>query len=200
MTDKHIIHIAVAEPADMVRAGLGVFLSHIADLRVSFTEVDSLEALHDLMHSRTPHLVLVNPTFGGYFNLPDFRKSYPDSPTKFWAFLTTVVDPQLLAGYDSTLSFYETAESLTSKLNEAFRVEEEDSMEDVESLSSREKEVLVGVVQGMTNKEIAERLFLSVHTVITHRRNITRKLQIHSTSGLTIYALANKLIGAEDIV
>ena len=46
----------------------------------------------------------------------------------------------------------------------------------------------------MTNREIADRLFLSTHTVITHRRNIARKLQIHSASGLTIYAIVNKLV------
>lgn len=63
-----------------------------------------------------------------------------------------------------------------------------------ESLSIREKEVLVEVVNGLSNKEIAEKLFISVHTVITHRKNISRKLNIHSSAGLTIYAIANKLI------
>ncbi len=60
--------------------------------------------------------------------------------------------------------------------------------------SEREKEIIVCLVQGMTNKQIAERLFISVNTVITHRRNIARKLQIHSLAGLTIYAIANNLI------
>ena len=66
-------------------------------------------------------------------------------------------------------------------------------------LSQREKEIVVCVVRGLTNKEIADELFLSVHTVITHRRNISRKLQIHSVAGLTIYAIANKLIGLEEL-
>ncbi len=61
-------------------------------------------------------------------------------------------------------------------------------------LSNREKEVLVGVVKGLQNKEIADELFLSVHTVITHRKNISRKLGIHSPSGLTVYAIANHLV------
>ena len=51
----------------------------------------------------------------------------------------------------------------------------------------------------MTNKAIADKLYLSIHTVITHRRNIARKLQIHSPAGLTIYAIVNKLVELSDI-
>jgi regulator of cell morphogenesis and NO signaling len=63
-----------------------------------------------------------------------------------------------------------------------------------ESLSDREKDVIVALVQGMANKEIADHLCISVNTVITHRRNIARKLQIHSPAGLTIYAIINGLV------
>ncbi len=61
-------------------------------------------------------------------------------------------------------------------------------------LSGREKDVVRGVVQGLTNKEIADRLFIAPNTVITHRRNIARKLQIHSVAALTIYAIVNKIV------
>lgn len=63
-----------------------------------------------------------------------------------------------------------------------------------EALSERERDVIIGVVQGLQNKEIADRLYISVNTVITHRRNIARKLQIHSPAGLTIYAIVNGLV------
>ncbi len=63
-----------------------------------------------------------------------------------------------------------------------------------EALGEREKDVIVSLVQGMTNKEIAEHLCISINTVITHRRNIARKLQIHSPAGLTIYAIVNNLV------
>jgi regulator of cell morphogenesis and NO signaling len=66
--------------------------------------------------------------------------------------------------------------------------------EEVEALSDRERDVLVEIVKGLSNKEIADSLCISVHTVITHRKNITRKLNIHSTAGLTIYAIVNGLI------
>ena len=68
-----------------------------------------------------------------------------------------------------------------------------------ESISDREREIIVCLVQGMSNKEIANHLFISVNTVITHRRNIVRKLQIHSLAGLTIYAIVNKLVELKDI-
>lgn len=68
-----------------------------------------------------------------------------------------------------------------------------------ETLSDREKEVIVSLVQGMINKEIAEHLHISVNTVITHRRNIARKLQIHSPAGLTIYAIVNNLIDISSV-
>ena len=71
------------------------------------------------------------------------------------------------------------------------------SADNGEALSEREKDVVVGVVQGLTNKEIADKLFIAPNTVITHRRNIARKLQIHSIAGLTIYAIVNKLVELE---
>lgn len=66
-------------------------------------------------------------------------------------------------------------------------------------LSDREKDILISITKGLSNKEIADTLCLSVHTVTTHRRNISQKLQIHSTAGLIIYAIANKLVDIADI-
>lgn len=66
-------------------------------------------------------------------------------------------------------------------------------------LSEREMEILKDVALGMSNKEIAEKNYISPHTVITHRKNITRKLGIKTVSGLTIYAIINKLIGMDEV-
>ena len=68
-----------------------------------------------------------------------------------------------------------------------------------EALSDREKDVIVALVQGMANKEIADYLCISINTVITHRRNIARKLQIHSPAGLTIYAIINGLVDISSV-
>lgn len=68
-----------------------------------------------------------------------------------------------------------------------------------ENLSDREKEVIVCVAKGMSNKEIADALCISVNTVTTHRRNIANRLQIHSQAGLTIFAIIHRLIDIKDI-
>lgn len=76
---------------------------------------------------------------------------------------------------------------------------EGDSEDATEMLSQREKEIIRCVATGLSNKEIADELCLSVHTVTTHRRNIAAKLQIHSPAGLTIYAIVNKIVKLQDI-
>lgn len=68
-----------------------------------------------------------------------------------------------------------------------------------ELLSDREKDIVVCVAKGLSNKEIADTLCLSVNTVTTHRRNIARKLSIHSSAGLTIYAIVNNLVDLKDV-
>jgi len=66
-------------------------------------------------------------------------------------------------------------------------------------LTEREVEVVKLVALGKTNKEMAEQLFISIHTVISHRKNITEKLGIKSISGLTVYAILNNLIDTNSI-
>ena len=68
-----------------------------------------------------------------------------------------------------------------------------------DALSERERDVIVALVQGMSNKEIADHLCIALNTVITHRRNIAKKLQIHSPAGLTIYAIVNGLVDISNV-
>lgn len=70
---------------------------------------------------------------------------------------------------------------------------------DVHNLTEREKEIVRSIARGLSNKEIAERLFVSVHTVATHRRNICSKLDIHTAAGLTVFAILHNLIPLSEI-
>ena len=97
-----------------------------------------------------------------------------------------MVQPARLQGRTSPPDGCEVLDIIAAKLNGLLRGDEEEEEEkdnESDTLSQREKEIVTCVVKGMTNKAIADKLFLSIHTVITHRRNIARKLQIHSPAG-----------------
>ena len=77
-------------------------------------------------------------------------------------------------------------------------ISEEDTKTEF-TLGDREKDIIRCVAKGKSNKEIADELCISVHTVATHRRNISSKLGIHSAAGLTIFAILHKLVNLEDV-
>lgn len=98
------------------------------------------------------------------------------------------------------MSIYDSKVNLTEKISLSLKsIDDRQSVDDSEELTPREKLILRHVALGKTNKEIASDLFISAHTVISHRKNITRKLDIKSVSGLTVYAILNGIIKMEDI-
>lgn len=88
-------------------------------------------------------------------------------------------------------------ESLQNKKGEEESQSRLDANGDIE-LTAREKDIVTAIARGLSNKEIADVLFISTHTVATHRRNICAKLNIHSASGMTIYAILHGLINMEE--
>ncbi|MDO4714904.1 MAG: response regulator transcription factor [Bacteroidales bacterium] len=196
---KQTLHIAVAESTEMVRTGITTMLARLTEPRVTITEISSLPALHDLMYMRPPQLIIVNPLFEGRFSARQFKQRHPQSEVPLWALLTHYTDPAILAHYDNSIGIYDSSDNIATLLRNTIAADRSDTDNEGETLSQREREVLVCVAKGMTNREIAATLILSVHTIITHRRNITRKLQIHSASGLAFYALTNGLVSAEDL-
>ncbi len=96
---------------------------------------------------------------------------------------------------DGLISLYDAAERVQQLILRCLSAINRDE----QSLTPREREIVIGVVKGMSNKQIAAANNLSVNTVMTHRRNIAAKLQIHSAAGLTIYALMNKLVQLDDV-
>lgn len=108
----------------------------------------------------------------------------------------TFNDQSSLHFLDITLSETELADNLNLIISGILKNKKS---EITEGLSLRETEVLQLVAKGYMNKQIADSLSISMHTVISHRKNLTRKLGINTVSGLTIYALLNGLITFEEI-
>ena len=181
-TNNQSLKIVVAEASIIIRSGVSAVLKRIPNLDIHPIEVNSVEALSHYAHLHQPDMVIINPSFDGWFNLPAFKAEHPRlTGVKYIALILDII---------------------AAKLNGLLRGDEEEEEEkdnESDTLSQREKEIVTCVVKGMTNKAIADKLFLSIHTVITHRRNIARKLQIHSPAGLTIYAIVNKLVELSDI-
>lgn len=194
------LKIAVAETSVIIRSGLVSVLKRIPGMKILPIEVISPENLLDCVQLHRPEMLIINPAFHGYFDLHKFRETLPDDSIKCMALVCSVTDQALLRSYDETITLYDDPEMLKEKFERLLEVTPaDDTLSGQDVLSGREKEIITCVVKGMTNKKIADALFLSTHTVITHRRNIARKLQIHSPAGLTIYAIVNKLVELQDI-
>lgn len=195
-----MIRVAIAESSVIVRGGLTAAFKRLSAIKIQPIEVLSKEALQDCLRMQLPDMLVVNPTFGDYFDVARFKEEMGDRKIRLIALVTSFVDQSLLSKYDEAISIFDDLDTLSRKLSGLLEVEDEEEVVDGQDvLSQREKEIVVCVVKGMTNKEIAESLYLSIHTVITHRRNISKKLQIHSSAGLTIYAIVNKLITIPEV-
>ena len=200
MKNNEAIRIAIAENSVIIRNGMTAVLKRVPNLKIQPMEVLSTDALQEFLRMHTPDLLIVNPVFDGYFELNRVRENPRTSHIKCVALQGSLLDTTLLNKYDEVMSIFDDMDTITGKILQLQKHSgNEDVEEESESLSYREKEIVVCVVKGMTNKEIASKLCLSIHTVITHRRNIVRKLQIHSPAGLTIYAIVNKLVELDDV-
>lgn len=201
MPSNTLLKIVIAEPSAIIRSGLETVLKRLPGLRVSLTELPTADNLIEVLRSERPDILLINPCIPGYHGLVHIKEESGCPVMKCVALLYTVADNLLLRPYDDQISIYDSPDELKHKLERLKETKEsaEANEDEQQTLSSREKEIVVCVVKGMTNREIADRLFLSAHTVITHRRNIARKLQIHSASGLTVYAIVNKLVELSEI-
>lgn len=193
------IRIAVAETSVIVRSGVVSVLKHLPDITVQPIEVTTTEGLQNCLQVHVPDILIVNPLFGGWFNIEGFHNQPSTSSIKTIAMVCNITDQNLLKDYDESISLFDDALTISEKIKRLQHLDEEEAENEQEALSIREKEIIVCVVKGLMNKEIADQLHISIHTVITHRRNIARKLQIHSPAGLTIYAIVNKLVELNEI-
>lgn len=190
------IHIAIVEPSVIIRNGVVSVLKRL-NLDIDIVEISDMPQLQGLLEKHNPDVVIIDPTQIGMFSLQHIKENLSGSK-KFIALQSNLADASALKGYDEFISLYDSAEQIKAKVESVISENEQDNY-DKQELSQREKEIVSCIVKGLTNKQIAETLHLSVHTVMTHRRNISGKLQIHSSAGLAIYAIVNKLVSLDEI-
>lgn len=188
--DKSRINIAVIEPSQIICEGLSNILmkfkknfyiyrfNDLEEFKISASKVDF-------------NVAIVNPSIIQN-RLPDFIKLKNTQPNIVWiALVYSHYDQEILQKFDDTLSVTASLDQITNKIMQINQVTDKIQHDD---LTDREIEVLTQMVKGFANKEIADTLNISIHTVISHRKNITEKTGIKSLSGLTIYAITKKII------
>ncbi len=204
MNRSDVIKIAVADENTIIRTGVIAALKRISDGSTLFFEIARPADFSTRIRSYSPDVLIVAPSFGGSFDVEACRtnKDLDMRHAQFVALISSVVGRATLSQYDDHLSIFDSEEDLRNLL-ENVKGHDADTSDDApegeEQLSEREKEVVRGVVKGLTNKEIASLLNISVYTVLTHRRNIARKLQIHSSIALAIYAISNKIATIDEV-
>lgn len=189
------VRITIAEPSVIIRRGTIELLRQLDSLRFEVFEIDDPEQIRTALARYRSDILILNPSMAGPETLKQIRKDFPQ--LKVVALATSLIGQSAARDYGESLGLYDSAEQIRGKLIRLVTGPDADPERD--TLSPREKEVIACVVMGLTNKQIADKLYLSAHTVITHRRNIANKLQIHSTAGLTIYAIVNKLVDLDDV-
>lgn len=166
----------------------------IAELHI--TKSGDAYTLVEQCRELKPDLLIVSPVLLSDPMIPLFREQVELPELKVISYCTTLLEDKFSKNFDGKILITDTEADLTRLLESMLEIETEP---EEQLLTPREQEVVIAVVKGLTNKEIAEELYLSTHTIITHRRNIAKKLNIHSPSGLTIYAIMNKLVELDDI-
>ena len=191
--------IIICEPSEIVANGLSETINGMAGFAV-VQRVDTPDRLSEKILAVDANILIVNPILLGFNerNLPSqLIKEYPHLTVI--AMVTTYMEEQVLKQYNGIIELNDSKLKIINKLNQIIQTDDKTEKNDDVELSKREIDVLVAVAKGMMNKEIADRMNISIHTVISHRKNITRKTGIKSVSGLTVYALLNNLIDETEV-
>lgn len=190
-----IKRILIIEPSVIVAEGLRHIVDNLAEYTVTGILQDLGEDMEITLDDYDADLLVVDPAI---FDIrtrtcgKDLIKNGINVPVI--ALITNAMDASLISAYDGAIYLTDKSDKIEQKLSATMRANPSDQRGDGEELSAREKEILVCVAKGMLNKEIADHFNISIYTVITHRKNITRKTGIKTVAGLTVYALLNNLI------
>jgi DNA-binding NarL/FixJ family response regulator len=195
------IKFVIAEKSYLIRKGIASIINRIEHATV-VKELESLDEINSVILKYKPDFLVLN--IGLLNQIEKFRNSDIKADLSQIGVgidsgnISLPVKPLFLKETISTLDerdeIYKKLQNLIhEKVNKQLNISKQTE------LSEREKTILKHVAKGMTNKEIAEKLFLSAHTVITHRKNITNKLGIKTISGLTVYAILNNIINIGDL-
>ena len=211
--------IIIADSSTIGRIGLKAIIDTMDGYDV-VGEAENSEEVFVLIEKNAPHIVIIDFLSDGFDieTVVEIRRSYPKvmllaiTPLQSGATLTSALRagidsyikkscdiPEVIDAIEKTsegTSFY-CGKILKKIRKESIDINDLEVMDfscDAIGLSKREKEVLGMIAEGHTNTKIAELLFLSAHTVTTHRKNIMHKLGVKNTAGIVMYAVKSGVV------
>ncbi len=186
--------VLIVEPSDIIAFGITALLHSSPVLKVVARKNGS-EALDVAIKTHQPHALIISPLLQ-----VDVSQIKAQHSLAVAALVHCYVEPRLLKPFDAVIDIHASAQNIENSIKAACENLNEGQSHNVGyELTRREIAVLVLVAQGLRNKEIADRLNVSEHTVMTHRKNIMQKTGIKSVAGLTVYAMLNNLIDEDSL-
>ena len=193
------VRVVIAEPSAMVCAGLRAILDEAGGF-VTAGVVTEPSMLDERLRILDADIAIINPSILDFRSSRNLRLSVPSlQEMRVVALVYGVFDDESLRQYDAVIKIVDAPSSIVGRLRRLTETESEHLSDGGYELTDREREILISVARGRTNTEIADEHNISIHTVISHRKNITRKTGIKSVAGLTVYALLNNMIDQNDM-
>lgn len=195
MAKDNRVGILLITPSKIISRGLEKILSDSGEFYISevLSGLDSYD-IASLKNSTAGAVIVDTVIFEHAVQRKGYSRISEYTDAAVIAITGTHLDEASARSYDDVVSLYDDAPSIIGRLRSVLSSRLAHSGTAENELSSREKEILTCVAKGLLNKEIADLHNISIHTVITHRKNITRKTGIKTVAGLTVYALLNNLI------
>ena len=196
----HAKKVLLIVPSKIVARGIEAVLSELGEFRVEGILTDLSHASQMRLRNIDADVIILDPVVFDFVSRSSVRSHISEYSDAAVVGLQTIpMDDEQKKQYDALIGLNDDPVLIVRKLRESLDSRQDNSETEEYDLSAREKEILVCVARGMLNKEIADACNLSIHTVITHRKNITRKTGIKTVAGLTVYALLNNLIDSSSI-
>lgn len=191
-------NVFIVHRSEIIRKGLSLILQEY--FKMEITQLNSAKDLSSFSGISSSTMILIMEAQAD-LNMQAIDQLKKNNEVYLVGFYAETPGDQSDETFDYQLNQYSSPLQI-QKLIQVIRQsggKNKSAMQDNGELTSREKDVIKLIALGLANKEIADKLFISIHTVISHRKNITEKLGIKSISGLTVYAIMNNLLDIQDI-
>lgn len=195
MNGQTIKRVLILEPSVIIAEGLKHVVDDLAGFDVCGMITELAGGLEATLEAYDTDIIIADPAIADPQSRPGLHETVKNlTGVPVLAILSSATDAGFVQDYEGQIYLTDKTAEVEQKISAAVSVNANETRGDGEELSAREKEILVCVAKGMLNKEIADYYNISIYTVITHRKNITRKTGIKTVAGLTVYALLNNLI------